>query len=34
MVASLMTFWLGTDVQGIINKALVGLGILKEPVAF
>ncbi len=34
VVASLMTFWLGTDVQGIINKALVGLGILKEPVAF
>jgi putative aldouronate transport system permease protein len=34
VVASIMTIWLGTDYQGIINIALVKLGILKEPVLF
>jgi putative aldouronate transport system permease protein len=34
IVASIMTFWLGTDFQGIINIALVKLGILTESVAF
>jgi putative aldouronate transport system permease protein len=34
IVASIMTFWLGTDFQGIINIALVKIGIIKEPVLF
>ncbi|MDR3170452.1 MAG: ABC transporter permease subunit [Treponema sp.] len=34
IIASIMTFWLGTDFQGIINVALIGLGIIKEPILF
>jgi putative aldouronate transport system permease protein len=34
IVASIMTFWLGTDFQGIINIALVKLRIIKEPIPF
>jgi putative aldouronate transport system permease protein len=34
IVASIMTFWLGTDFQGIINIALVKIGIIKEPILF
>jgi len=34
VVASIMTIWLGTDYQGIINIALVKMGIIKEPILF
>jgi putative aldouronate transport system permease protein len=34
IVSSIMTFWLGTDFQGIINIALTKVGILKEPIPF
>jgi putative aldouronate transport system permease protein len=34
IVSSIMRFWLGTDYQGVINIALVNLGLLKNPVAF
>jgi putative aldouronate transport system permease protein len=34
IVSSIMRFWLGTDYQGVINIALINLGLLKNPVAF
>ena len=34
VVASIMTFWLGTDFQGVINILLVSLRIIKEPILF
>ena len=34
IVASIMTFWLGTDFQGIINIVLVKLHIIEKPIPF
>jgi putative aldouronate transport system permease protein len=34
IVSSIMTFWLGTDFQGIINIVLTKMRILKEPIPF